>query len=78
MRTDNFIRKSSDKTGRKRKRLLEEAAESSGFAVFAAILFQFGILLFIGSLLCSLMDGLLCWFERRRSRISDPASRIRR
>ena len=77
MRTDNFIRKSSDKTGRKRKRLLEEAAESSGFAVFAA-LFQIGILLFIGSLLCSLMDGLLCWFERRRSRISDPASRIRR
>ena len=77
MRTDNFIRKSSDKTGRKRKRLLEEAAESS-FAVFAAILFQIGILLFIGSLLCSLMDGLLCWFERRRSRISDPASRIRR
>ena len=50
MRTDNFIRKSSDKTGRKRKRLLEEAAESSGFAVFAAILFQIGILLFIGSL----------------------------
>lgn len=78
MKKDNFIRKSSDKISEKRKRLLEEAAESSGFAVFAAILFQIGILLFAGSLLCSLMDSLLCWFERRRSRVSDPAPKIRR
>ncbi len=64
MRTDNFIRKSSDKTGRKRKRLLEEAAESSGFAVFAAILSRLGYSSLLAPCFCSLMDGLLCWFEK--------------
>lgn len=77
MSTENMVKKAPENAGGTGRRLLEEAAESGCFAVFAAILFQLGILLFIGSLLCSFMNGLCCWFERRRDRRNEERKPLR-